>query len=123
MGFPTGEGGFLPETEEDKKLFLASDIAHQARKAIKLELGYNASAGISLNKTVAKISCGDNKPNGMTVVPRRYFKKALEKVPIKSIRMLGGKLGKQLREAGLETMGDIQPLDLDDLIPLVGGQA
>ena len=28
-------------------------------------------------------------------------------VPIKSIRFLGGKLGKQLRENGLETMGEI----------------
>ena len=54
----------------------------------------------------------------------RYYTKALFKVPIKSIRMLGGKLGKSLREAGLETMGDIQPLDVEhELIPLVGEKA
>lgn len=72
---------------------------------------------------MAKIACADNKPAGQTVVPRRYLQVALAKVPIRNIRWLGGKLGKSLREAGLETMGDIQPLEIDDLIPVVGGQA
>ena len=82
-------------------------MAAQIRKAIFDELGYTASAGISHNKTVAKIACTYNKPNGQTIVPDRYKERALADVPIKNIRWLGGKLGKQLRDAGLETMGDI----------------
>lgn len=69
-------------------------MAAQIRTMIKNELGYNASAGISHNKTLAKIACGDNKPNGQTLVPERYYTIALSEVPIKNIRMLGGKLGK-----------------------------
>jgi DNA polymerase-4 len=69
MGFPKGEGMFIPDTENDKKLWLANEMAFKIRKAIKDELGYNASAGISVNKTVAKIACTYNKPNGQTVVP------------------------------------------------------
>ena len=64
MGHDLGIGSFNPETEEEKKLFLANEIAFQVRQQIKTELGYNASAGISHNKTVAKIACGENKPNG-----------------------------------------------------------
>ena len=64
MGFPLGEGQFYPETDNDKKLWLANEIAFQIRNAIRDELGYNASAGISINKTVAKIACTYNKPNG-----------------------------------------------------------
>ena len=121
MGFEKGEGQYFPETELDKKIFCANKIAYDARMAIYNELGYTASAGISINKTVAKVSAGYNKPSGQTVVPERYLKRALAKVPIKSIRFLGGKLGKKLREEGLETMGDIQPLDVEqDLAPLVG---
>ena len=97
----------MPDTEKDKKLFLANKIAYQARMAVYDELGYHASAGTSTNKTVAKVSAAYNKPDGQTVVPERYLKRALAGVPIKSIRFLGGKLGKQLREEGLETMGDI----------------
>lgn len=107
MGFEKGEGQFLPETDQDKKLFIANSIAKQIRDAIHSELGYFASAGISINKTVAKIACTYNKPNGQTVVPERYLRKALSQVPIKNIRMLGGKLGKSLRDAGLELMGQI----------------
>lgn len=107
MGFKKGEGSFVAEDDEDKKLWIANQIAFQIRQAIKEELGYNASAGISVNKTVAKIACTYNKPNGQTIVPKRYLRQALKDVPIRNIRMLGGKLGKQLKEAGLETMGDI----------------
>ena len=46
---------------------------------------------------------------------------ALASVPIKNIRWLGGKLGKQMLDAGLETMGDIQKLDVEhELVPLIG---
>ena len=107
MGFEKGQGNFLPQTEIEQKMFLANRIADEVRRAIFDELGYTASAGISNNKTVAKIACTYNKPNGQTVVPERYVKQALAEVPVKSVRWLGGKLGKQLREAGLETMGDI----------------
>jgi hypothetical protein len=34
-------------------------------------------------------------------------------VPIKSIRFLGGKLGKLLREKGYNNMGDLQELDVE----------
>jgi nucleotidyltransferase/DNA polymerase involved in DNA repair len=86
---------------------LANEIAFQIRDRIKKDLGYNASAGISHNKTVAKIACTDFKPNGQSLVPTRYYKVALAGVPVKDIRMLGGKLGKQLRDAGIEKMGDV----------------
>lgn len=88
-------------------MFLANRIAAEVRQAVYDELGYTASAGISYNKTVAKIACTYNKPNGQTIVPECYVKQALAQVPIKNIRWLGGKLGQQLRDAGLTTMGDI----------------
>ena len=62
-------------------MWLANRIAAEVRKAIYDELGYTASAGISHNKTVAKIACTYNKPNGQTVVPERYVKQALAQVP------------------------------------------
>ena len=64
MGFEKGEGQYMPETEKEKKLFIASQIAFEVREAVRNELGYNCSAGIAHNKTVAKIACTYNKPNG-----------------------------------------------------------
>ena len=112
MGFEKGEGKFHPETDQEQCMWLTNRIAAEVRKAIFEELGYTASAGISNNKTVAKIACNYNKPNGQTIVPERYVKRALAQVPIKNMRWLGGMLGQRLRDAGLNTMGDIQPLDV-----------
>ena len=35
MGFPKGEGRFLPDTDDDKKLWIANQMAFQIRQAIK----------------------------------------------------------------------------------------
>ena len=64
MGFEKGQGYFRPETEKEQKMWLANRIAAEVRTAVFDELGYTASAGISYNKTVAKIACTYNKPNG-----------------------------------------------------------
>jgi nucleotidyltransferase/DNA polymerase involved in DNA repair len=57
------EGSFVPETDHEKKLFIANQISKNLRDAIYTELKYRASAGISHNKTVAKIASSQNKPN------------------------------------------------------------
>lgn len=57
MGFKDrNEANFIPESEHEKKLFIASMICKQARSALERETGYKASAGISYTKTVAKIA-------------------------------------------------------------------
>lgn len=56
MGCEKGKGHFKPETEKDKKLYIAAEIASLLRRDIDQDLGYKASAGISHNKTLAKIS-------------------------------------------------------------------
>ena len=74
------QGAFVPETEKEKKLFLANQIAKRLRDDILKELGYKASAGISFNKTVAKIASSQNKPNAQTLVPLRSMKRALASI-------------------------------------------
>jgi DNA polymerase-4 len=66
------------------------------RDAIYNELGYRASAGISHNKSCAKIASSQNKPNAQTVVPERYMIKALAPIMIKSMRFCGGKISEVL---------------------------
>lgn len=86
------EATFSPEEEADVKLFIASSIAKRLRDSIHRELGYRASAGISFNKTCAKIASSQNKPNAQTIVPIRYMRKAMAPVEISKIRFCGGKI-------------------------------
>ena len=63
---------FLDVTEDKQNIGSAIEIATQIRKAIKEELLLTASAGVSINKFVAKIASDMHKPDGLTFVgPRR----------------------------------------------------
>ena len=110
-----GEGVFVPETVYDKKLFIANEIAHRMRTAINDELGYKASCGIGHNKTLAKLGSAQNKPNAQTVVPIRYAKEGMAGYKINEVRMCGGKIGEVLARNGVQTMGEIQDMAIEDL--------
>ena len=61
---------YLDVTENKKGNPSATLIAKEIRAKIKEKTGLNASAGISINKFVAKIASDYNKPNGQkTVMP------------------------------------------------------
>ena len=106
-------GRFSPSEECDIKLLLACKIAKETRDHILRELGYKASAGISHNKTVAKLGSGFNKPNAQTVTPIRYLKSALENVEVAKIRFCGGKVSESLLRYGIHTMGELQGRDAE----------
>ena len=50
------QNSFIPVSDHDKKLFIASKIAKKMRKEIFDQLGFKASAGISYNKLGAKLA-------------------------------------------------------------------
>jgi DNA polymerase-4 len=55
---------FLDVTEDKQNIGSAIEIAKLIRKAIKDELQLTASAGVSVNKFIAKIASDINKPDG-----------------------------------------------------------
>ena len=59
---------YLDVTENKKGNPSATLIAQEIRKRIFEEVGLTASAGISVNKFVAKIASDYNKPNGQNTV-------------------------------------------------------
>lgn len=80
---------YLDVTENKKGNPSASLIAQEIRQKIKTELGLNASAGISINKFVAKIASDINKPNGQKTVPPEEVVSFLEKLSIKKFYGVG----------------------------------
>ena len=59
---------YLDVTENKKGNPSASLIAKEIRERIFNEVGLTASAGISINKFIAKIASDYNKPNGQKTV-------------------------------------------------------
>ena len=60
---------YLDVTTNKKDLPSATLIAQQIRAKILEQTGLTASAGISVNKFIAKIASDYNKPNGQKTVP------------------------------------------------------
>ncbi|EEY68622.1 uncharacterized protein PITG_18642 [Phytophthora infestans T30-4] len=90
-----------PANHDTKRLLcIGAVISREIRQAIYNKLGYTCSTGIAGNKLLAKLASPLNKPNGQVVVASRFVIDLMKSLPMRKIRGLGGKLGKQLETAG-----------------------
>jgi len=89
----------------------ASKIARQIREAIKTETQLNASAGISINKFLAKVASDINKPNGQkTIMPEEVIP-FLEALPINKFFGIGAKTAEKMKRLGIHNGYDLKTWD------------
>ncbi|KUF78308.1 DNA polymerase eta [Phytophthora nicotianae] len=86
----------FPLTDNERLLCIGAEISREIRHAVYSKLGYTCSTGIAGNKLLAKLASPLNKPNGQVVVASRFVTDLMKILPMRKIRGLGGKLGKQL---------------------------
>ncbi|NXY02482.1 POLH polymerase, partial [Pteruthius melanotis] len=92
----------------DLQLTMGAVIVEEIRVAVEAATGFRCSAGISHNKTLAKLACGLNKPNRQTLVSARFVPQLFSQLPVSSIRNLGGKLGTAITDIlGVEYIGEL----------------
>lgn len=87
---------YSPRSPMDFRMMVASRIVHRIRSRVFNELGFTCSAGIGPNKMISKLVCSYNKPNGQTCCLPSSIPRLFSRIPLSSIRFLGGKLGKAL---------------------------
>lgn len=108
---------YLDVTHNKKGNPSASLIAQEIRQRIFEETGLTASAGISINKFIAKVASDYNKPNGQKTVNPDDVIQFLEELPIKKfygvgkvtsdkMYQLGIFTGKELKEKSIEYLTD-----------------
>lgn len=103
---------YLDVTENKKCYQSAIKVAYEIRKAIYEEIGLTASAGISVNKFIAKVASDMNKPNGMTTVLPQDVDFFLENLPIEKFYGIGEKTAGKLREKGIYNGLDLKSKDI-----------
>ncbi|NWU99312.1 POLH polymerase, partial [Upupa epops] len=92
----------------DLQLTMGAVIVEEIRVAVEEATGFRCSAGISHNKTLAKLACGLNKPNRQTLLSSQFVPQLFSQLPVSNIRNLGGKLGTAITEnLGAEYMGQL----------------
>ncbi len=106
---------FLDVTNNKKEIELASDIATEIRQKVFEVTGLTCSAGISINKFVAKIATEINKPNGQKTIHPTEVEKFLEKLPIHKFFGIGKVTSKKMNEWGIYTGYDLKQQSLEFL--------
>jgi len=106
---------YLDVTVNKKDNPSASLIAQEIRQRIFDEVGLTASAGISVNKFVAKIASDYNKPNGQKTVNPDEVEAFLEVLDIKKFYGIGKVTADKFYQLGIFTGFDLKQKSLDYL--------
>ena len=111
---------YLDVTENKKNMESANDIAREIRKRIFEETGLTASAGISINKFLAKVASDYNKPNGQKTIHPTQILDFMEDLPIEKFFGIGKVTANKMHELHIFKGSDLKKKSLDDLIKLFG---
>lgn len=106
---------YLDVTHNKKGNPSATLIAQEIRKRIFDDLGLTASAGISINKFVAKIASDYNKPNGQKTVNPEEVLEFLEKLDVRKFYGIGKVTAKRMYDHGIFTGLDLKSKSVDYL--------
>ncbi|MFV8225420.1 DNA polymerase IV [Christiangramia aquimixticola] len=99
---------YLDVTENKKGLMSATLIAKKIRDRIKEKTGLNASAGISINKFIAKVASDVNKPNGQKTVNPEEVIPFLEELDIRKFYGVGKVTAEKMYRLGIFSGKDIK---------------
>lgn len=106
---------YLDVTDNKKGIPSATLIAQEIRAKIKERTGLNASAGISINKFIAKVASDINKPNGQKTVPPEEVISFLEQLDIKKFYGVGKVMKAKMYLHGIYTGADLKQKSLEYL--------
>ncbi|RKR14945.1 DNA polymerase-4 [Maribacter vaceletii] len=106
---------YLDVTTNKKGNPSASLIAKEIRQRIYNELGLAASAGISINKFIAKVASDFNKPNGQKTVNPEEVIQFLEDLEIRKFYGVGKVTTQKMYKLGIFTGKDLKTKSLEFL--------
>ncbi|MET1258670.1 DNA polymerase IV [Flagellimonas sp. DF-77] len=106
---------YLDVTENKKGNPSASLIASEIRNKIFETTGLTASAGISINKFIAKVASDYNKPNGQKTVNPEEVIAFLEALDIRKFYGVGKVTAEKMYRLGIFTGNDLKQKSLEFL--------
>ena len=111
---------YLDVTENKKGIESANEIAREIRQRIFEETGLTASAGISVNKFLAKVASDYNKPNGQKTIHPTQILEFMEELPIEKFYGIGKVTANKMHEMHIFKGADLKKKSLEELIRLFG---
>lgn len=111
---------YLDVTENHVNKSSAIWIARQIRRRILDETGLTASAGVSINKFLAKIASDLDKPDGLSVILPDDAEAFIESLPIGDFYGVGRATQKKMEAHSIRTGADLKKWDEIDLVKQFG---
>lgn len=107
---------YLDVTQDKKGIGFAMDIARLIKQAIREELQLTASAGVSINKFVAKIASDMEKPDGLTFIGPSKIEDFMEALPVEKFFGVGKVTAAKMKAMGLHTGADLKKMSEAELV-------
>jgi DNA polymerase-4 len=107
---------FLDVTKDKKDIGSATVIAKKIRAEIKSRTCLTASAGISVNKFLAKIASDINKPDGLFLIKPEEAEKFIEALRVEKFYGIGKVTSEKMHKLGIHTGADLKKWDLVSLV-------
>lgn len=111
---------YLDVTHNKKDISSATAIARDIKQDILNETKLTASAGVSLNKFLAKIASGMNKPDGLTVILPTEAEAFVEALEIESFYGIGPATAHKMHELRIHLGADLKRWDERTLVQQFG---
>ena len=107
---------FLDVTNDKKLIGSATVIAKRIRNEIKQKTGITASAGISVNKFLAKIASDINKPDGLFLIKPDEAQKFIDNLPVEKFYGIGKVTALKMHKLGIHKGSDLKNWDRVSLV-------
>lgn len=113
---------YIEVTEATARYNDPIELAREIQEDIRIQTSLPCSIGIAPNMSVAKIATGMNKPRGITLVgpdPESILN-FLSPLKVDAINGVGRKTAEYLERFGIQTLGQIQNMTVQELWPIMG---
>ncbi len=111
---------YLDVTENLKGISTATEIAQEIKIRIKEKTSLTASAGVSVNKFLAKIASDYRKPDGLFVIKPAQAESFVETLEISKFHGVGRVTAEKMHKMGIFTGKDLREKSVDFLIKHFG---
>ena len=101
---------------------VADGFARHVKGRIGREVGVTASVGVAPNMVTAKIASDHDKPDGLVVVEPGEAREFLAPLEIEELHGIGPVTAGELRERGIETVGDLAGVDPAEMADAYGSR-
>lgn len=107
----------LPDLEVPTVTAFAEELRGRVTEATH---GLTASVGIGTSKFIAKVASDLDKPDGLVVVAPGTEQELLRPMKVTIIPGVGPATAERLRRAGIQTVAELESVELEELVRLVG---